>query len=204
LDEKNRYKAVESVDKKWFDKDKPKVLKTLRTASFFSRFSLQRQLDIMNVMRIKLYPMNSLLFFEPNEVYVVVSGSILMKNHERNIMLPQTAAKFSEGDILNFHQEGSEIFYSVETWFLCQVDTEVAIFEKTYFEEIWKDLFQSQSRLIEKNVLACANEMFSKLNDLTLTTLVYELFETRCFRKGEVIMEQSKSAPTNQDYRAFY
>ncbi len=192
------------MDKKWFDKDKPKVLKTLRTASFFSRFSLQRQLDIMNVMRIKLYPMNSLLFFEPNEVYVVVSGSILMKNHERNIMLPQTAAKFSEGDILNFHQEGSEIFYSVETWFLCQVDTEVAIFEKTYFEEIWKDLFQSQSRLIEKNVLACANEMFSKLNDLTLTTLVYELFETRCFRKGEVIMEQSKSAPTNQDYRAFY
>ena len=53
-----------------------------------------------------------------------------MKSHERNTMLPQTGAKFSEGDILNFHQEGSDIFYSVETWFLCQVDTEVAIFNK--------------------------------------------------------------------------
>jgi len=104
-------------------------------------------------MDLRLYQRDTLLFFEPNKVYVVVSGSILMKNHERNIMLPQTAAKFSDGDILNFHQEGSEVFYSVETWFLCQVDTEVAVFDKAFFEELWKDLFQSQSRLIEKSVL---------------------------------------------------
>jgi len=96
----------------------------------------------MNIMKLKLYQRETLLFFEPDQVYVVVSGSILMKNHERNIMLPQTAAKFGEGDILNFHQEGSDIFYSVETWFLCQVDTEVAIFSKDYFESLWKDLFK--------------------------------------------------------------
>jgi hypothetical protein len=96
---------------------------------------------MMNRMRLKLLPKNSLLFFEPAEVYVVVSGSILLKNHDRNILLPQTAAKFGEGDILNFHQESSEVFRSVETWFLCQVDTEVAIFEASYFEEaLWKDL----------------------------------------------------------------
>ena len=54
-------------------------------------------------MKVKLYQRDTLLFFEPNDVYVVVSGSILMKSHERNTMLPQTGAKFSEGDILNFH-----------------------------------------------------------------------------------------------------
>lgn len=70
-------------------------------------------------MDLKMQAKNTLLFFEPKRVYVIVSGSILMKNHERNIMLPQTAAKFGEGDILNFHQEGSEIFFSVETWFYC-------------------------------------------------------------------------------------
>jgi len=121
------------------------VLKTLRTASFFSRFSLDRQREIMRVIKLNLYSRQTLLFFEPNEVYVVVSGSILMKNHERNIMLPQTMAKFGEGDILNFHQEGSDIFYSLETWFYCQVDTEVAVFEKGYFEELWKDLFKGSS-----------------------------------------------------------
>lgn len=57
----------------------------------------------MKIMNLKLYPKQTLLFFEPNSVYVVVSGSILMKNHERNIMLPQTMSKFGEGDILNFH-----------------------------------------------------------------------------------------------------
>ena len=90
------------------------------------------------------------------------------------------------------------------------MDTEVAIFDKSYFEELWKDLFKGSSeegigqKVIEKNVLACANEMFSGLNDLTLTTLVYELFEIRTFKKGERIMEQSKQAPTNKDYRSFY
>ncbi len=62
---------------------------------------------------------NQLLFFKKDEVYVIVSGSILMKNHESNLMLPQTFAKFSEGDILNYKQEQSEIFNSIETWFFC-------------------------------------------------------------------------------------
>jgi hypothetical protein len=93
----------------------------------------------------------------------------------------------------------------VETWFCCQVDTEIAIFDLAYFEEVlWKDLLAQEGKLIEKNVLACANEMFSKLNDLTLTTLVYELCEVRHFVKGEVICVQSKQAPTNYAYRPFY
>jgi hypothetical protein len=46
--------------------------------------------------------------------------------------------------------------------------------------------------------------MFSKLNDLTLTTLVYELFEVKYYNKGEVICLQSKQAPTNYAYRPFY
>jgi hypothetical protein len=46
--------------------------------------------------------------------------------------------------------------------------------------------------------------MFSKLNDLTLTTLVYELFELRTFKKGQIVMQQSKQAPTNIDYKQFY
>ncbi len=144
----------------------------------------------MYKMKLQLKLRNSLVFFEPNEVYVVVSGSILMRNHERNVVLPITAAKFSEGDILNFHQENSEIFYSVETWFFCQVDTELAIFDRDYFENsLWKDLLAQDEKIIEKNVLACANEMFSKLNDLTLTTMVYELFEYRIFRKGDKILD---------------
>lgn len=35
-------------------------------------------------------------------MYVIVTGFILMKNHESNLNLPDTFAKFSEGDILNY------------------------------------------------------------------------------------------------------
>jgi len=102
LDERHRYIAYDNKDPKWIDKHRATVLSTLRSASFFSRFSLQRQTELMQKMRLKLQPRNTLLFFEPEVVYVVVSGSILLKNHDRNITLPQTAAKFGEGDILNF------------------------------------------------------------------------------------------------------
>ena len=77
---------------------------------------------------------NQLLFFQKDQVYVIVSGSILMKNHESNLMLPQTYAKFSEGDILNYKQDSSEIFNSVETWFFCQVQTEIAVFSRAFFD----------------------------------------------------------------------
>ena len=40
------------------------------------------------------------------------------------------------------------------------------------------------NKLIEKGIIATANEIFSKLNDLTLTNLVYELIEVRVFKKG--------------------
>jgi len=46
--------------------------------------------------------------------------------------------------------------------------------------------------------------MFEKINDLTLMTLVYELFETKIFRYGQVVVTKSKQAPTNTVYREFY
>lgn len=40
-----------------------------------------------------------------------------MKNHERKTELPETLAKFGEGDILNFLND-TETFNSYQTWFL--------------------------------------------------------------------------------------
>ena len=74
-----------------------------------------------------------MLFFEKDKVYVIISGNILMKNHEDNTQLPITYAKYGEGDILNFLQEGSQLFNSLETWFCSQVESEVAVFDKSFF-----------------------------------------------------------------------
>ena len=42
-------------------------------------------------------------------------------------------AKFLPGSIMNFMQEDSLIFNSIETWFLAPIETEVAVFDKKYF-----------------------------------------------------------------------
>jgi tetratricopeptide (TPR) repeat protein len=54
LDEMNRYIAIDNRDKKWLDKDLAQVLRRLRTLSFFSRFSLGRQREIMYKMDLKM------------------------------------------------------------------------------------------------------------------------------------------------------
>lgn len=84
----------------------------------------------MEIMHLQLIEAKKILFFEKDKVYVIISGSILMKNHESNTNLPQTLAKFGEGDILNFLQDNSKTFNSIETWFIAQVETEIAIFDK--------------------------------------------------------------------------
>ena len=94
---------------------------------------------MIDVMDLNLVQKNDILFFRPEKVYVIVSGNILMKNHEGNILLPTTCAKFGEGDILNFMQEDSALFNSLETWYFAQVQTEVAIFDREYFNNIWRE-----------------------------------------------------------------
>jgi hypothetical protein len=58
--------------------------------------------EILDVLVLKLIPEHEMLFFEPDKVYVIISGNILMKNHEDRVQLPITYAKYGEGDILNF------------------------------------------------------------------------------------------------------
>ena len=57
---------------------------------------------MVEVMDLRVIKRKELLFFEKHKVYVIVSGNILMKNHEDNMLCPETLAKFRAGDILNF------------------------------------------------------------------------------------------------------
>ena len=49
-----------------------------------------------------------------------------------------------------------------------------------------------------------AVHLFNKMSDLTLTIMVFSLLEERKFKKGDVIMAQSKQAPTNTMFAKFY
>ena len=117
IDKSKTYVGDNNKNPKWLDKNVSKVIRTLRVRSFFKRFSLQRICEMINEMELQLIREKDILFFEEDKVYVLVSGSILMKNHEASVNLPQTLAKFGDGAILNFLQEKSELFNSLETWF---------------------------------------------------------------------------------------
>jgi len=133
LIDKNVTYIGENAHPKWLDKKVPDVIQTLRERPFFRRFPLTRIVEMVEEMELTLISKKDLLFFEKDKVYIIISGNILMKNHEDNLLLPGTCAKFCAGDVLNFLQDQSVIFNSLETWFYAQVESEVAVFSKKYF-----------------------------------------------------------------------
>ena len=146
--DKNNVYISDNKHPKWRDAKIPEVIRLLRQRSFFKRFSLPRLCEILDRMELKLIPARDLLFFRPEEVYVVVSGNILMKNHDEQIELPMTCAKFGEGDVLNFLQEGSHLYHSLETWFFSQVESEVAVFDRAYFQKMWEEDIMTEKLML--------------------------------------------------------
>lgn len=77
------YKDKDNKHPKWFDKKLNDVIKVLRTRYFFKRFSLPRIREMIDEIHLEVIGKKEILFFEAKKVYVIVSGSIVMKNHER-------------------------------------------------------------------------------------------------------------------------
>jgi len=63
----------------------PQLYSLLRGRSFFKRFSYERVCEMLWEMELALYRPNDLLFYEKDKVYVVISGNIVMKNHDGSI-----------------------------------------------------------------------------------------------------------------------
>lgn len=158
---------------------------------------------MMDKIDLEVIRKHEIIFFKKSKVYVIISGSILMKNHEKETEMPDTLAKFGEGDILNFMQEKSTIFNSIETWFVAQVETEVAIFDKTYFQQVWNMDLMTEKLLLKRSIIQ-SHYLFAHLSDLTIMTLVSELFQQKEFYNKEIIMMQSQYSPTNSEFRKYY
>lgn len=170
--------------------------------SFFKKFSPNRIREMMNRMTIKIVKAGSILFFEADKVYVIVGGSLLMQNHWQRTDLPVTHAKFINGAILNFMQDQSEIFNSLETWFIAQVTTEVAVFEKEYFKEVWNNDIMTEEIMFMRAYLKCY-EVFKNFSDLALMIIVSELMQIKTYHKGKLIMPQSAVAPSGAQHQEF-
>ena len=112
-------------------------------------------------------------------------------------------AKYTEGDIINHLQEDCPHFNCIESWYFAQVDTEIALFDKQYFQNVWdRDLTTGQIRL-DLSIIKCQT-IFKDLSELTLISLVSEYMVKKKFKKGQMIARQSKYSPANMQYRIFY
>jgi len=104
---------------------------------------------------------------------------------------------------MNFLQDKSERFNSVETFFQAQVESEVAVFAKDYFMIIWqRDIMTEELRLKRSQVFCYP--VFRNLSELLIMSLVSEFIEKRTYSKGHRVVPQSRYSPSHSYYRQFY
>jgi len=65
------------------------------------------------------------------------------------------------------------IFNSFETWLFAQVQTEVAVFKKSYFEMLWREDIMTEELKLRCKQLKCY-KLFENLSDLVLISIISE------------------------------
>lgn len=83
------------------------------------------------------------------------------------------------------------------------METEIAIFEKPYFTKVWDEDIMTQHLLLKRSIIQ-AQQVFSCLSELTVMSLVSELFKEKTYKKGEIILYQSVYSPTLKITREYF
>ena len=103
---------------------------------------------------------------------------------------------------MNFMQEGSELFNSLETFFLAQVSSELAVFDKDYFDKVWHEDILTNEMMLKRSIVR-TYPLFDKLSDLAILSLVSEYLQTKIYKDGELMVDISPYAPTNKSFQEF-
>ena len=133
-------------------------------------------------MRQSFYQRNYLTSSK-RKVYIVLSGWIVVKDHDEDVLLPKTMAKYTSGDIIGAQRLDEGLSNRTETFFLALVDTEIAIMNEDDFYRLWE--FQKIAEYEKLIIFIKSNPFFSEFSLQTIYLIVYELIEKKANKSQE-------------------
>lgn len=136
------------------------------------------------------------------KVYIVIQGWIVAKDHDEDVLLPKTMAKYIAGDIIGAQRIDGGLSNSKEIFFVALADTEVAIMDEDEFYYLWNS--QRQKEYEKTIVYLKSSPFFIDMSEQTLYLIVYELLEFKRFEPNTMILAQAKRSPLNLFYKIYY
>ena len=89
-------------------------------------------------MKIRIYPMNTLLFLDDNEVAVILQGKITIYSHILDLDNPKIIAEYGQGGIIGHSDTDKGMCRHPEYWVYTKTSLELCIFTKENFDvSIW-------------------------------------------------------------------
>ena len=200
---------VESVSKYWDTfkscwnmHKKDQFIETLQSLAFFKRFPSQILLDAMVHCKFEILKKDSIIFYTPEteeKVYVIVKGSITVKDHSLNIEVPRTATQMQPGDVINPGQTDGDLLGSFHFWFRCATDVECISMSRQSYENFW--FAQSSFGLDTTCIIFKKMNLFQKVSEMTVSKIVYDLMTTEIYDRPTIVYDDLSYFEEYEAYR---
>ncbi|CAI2387501.1 unnamed protein product [Moneuplotes crassus] len=154
--------------------------------------------SILNLMKLKIFN-NDVIFTENNLVYIIIYGDVIIKEFEHSTFPNKIMALLKRGDVIGSKYEAQSIKF--DSWAIARATTLAAIFDQETFSKIWYN-HQTKKRLVLQPHLKC-NELLKNCCELTIFHF-YNWMEIKTYKKGSLVLPQSKKSTFNNHYKIFY
>jgi hypothetical protein len=118
---------------------------------------------------------------------VITKGAVTVKDHSLNIEVPRTAIQLQPGDVINPGDIDGGLLKSFHFWFRCATDLEVISMSRKSFENFW--FAQTSFGLDTKSVIFKKMNLFSKVSDMTIFKVIYDLMEFRTYSEPTIVYD---------------
>jgi len=139
----------------------------------------------LGYIQVEKFKAGDVIYLRKGIVYVIISGSVFLKDHSAHFLSPKVISHLREGDIIGYDTIDNNIYRQVENWLICHSNVEVWTIKKPDFENIWE-----AQKTLSKNVFADSlydTVIFKRTAPQTLFKLAYDMAKREVHQAGRII-----------------
>lgn len=145
-------------------------------------------MEALKYCKLETFKKDQIIFYTQTShenVYLIVKGSVTVKDHSLNIEVPRTAIQLQPGDVINPGDLDGGLLKSFHFWFRCNSDLEVVSMSRKSFENFW--FAQTSFGLDTKAMIFKQMRLFKRVSDMTVYKVIYDLMELLTFTNPTII-----------------
>jgi len=126
-----------------------------------------------------------ILFLQPEEVAIVVSGRLFLYSHSEDVASPCISAILNAGDIIGFDEIDNGLSNDEHSWISAPHQADIFVLSKEYLKYLWDKMKKFDNSVLVD--LFQSSPSMRKMSEQSLWKLSQDLVQIKEFAPGEII-----------------